>query len=510
MPSKQDSNLTGLAAAEEASLGVLPASPQWLQLEPNSYSDFGNEMSKVARKTINPARKIQKGGLTDVDASGGFDHDLVPYGLLRLFRGFFFTDGDETPTTDPLDIASRSTALDVTALSSEFEFDGFTGLPATGQLVLTDGFTNAANNGLFSVASSIGSLVTVNETVVDEAVPPATARMRTVGCEAPSADISSTLSGTSLYLSSASGIFGTTFCPVRVGDTIFIGGDAVSEQLTTLGTGYARVASVISASLILIKDFTGTPATDSGSGKTVRIFFPARAFRDEPDPADIVRRTYQLERTLGEDDNGPQAEYLVGAVPSELQLSLPEAEKITVSMSYVGLDRETIDGTGTIKSSAAGATLHAPESEEFFNTSSDVFVARLVKDTTQASLVGYLESMDLTLNNGINANKAVGVLGAFDFSTGDFEASGSMNAYFDSVAAMQAIRDNDDVAVQLIAARDNVGFALALPLVTLSGGQAEVSSDEPIMLPLEMNAAVKDGVTMCYCYFAYLPDAAMA
>jgi hypothetical protein len=30
------------------------------------------------------------------------------------------------------------------------------------------------------------------------------------------------------------------------------------------------------------------------------------------------------------------------------------------------------------------------------------------------------------------------------------------------------------------------------------------------MLPLEMNAAVKDGVTMCYCYFAYLPDAAMA
>ena len=42
MANKIDSNVTGLAFAEETSPKVLDANPVFYQLEPNSYDDFGS------------------------------------------------------------------------------------------------------------------------------------------------------------------------------------------------------------------------------------------------------------------------------------------------------------------------------------------------------------------------------------------------------------------------------------------------------------------------------------
>lgn len=513
MPTKQDSNLTGLAICEESSIGVLPAAADqhWLQMEPNSYTDFGNTVTKVARNTINPTRKRGKGGVTDVEATAGFEHDLVPVWLLRVIRGFFFTDGDELAgTTDPLDIADRVAVSDVDAALDRFTFASGP-VFSQNQIIVADGFTESANNGMHVVTAAAATTVTCGGSSLADETPTSAARLRVCGFRFATGDIVASVSGDFLVLTNdgSTAPWTASTININIGDTIFIGGDAAGNQLTALGTGYARVVSV-SASTLLLKDFTGTVAADDGVDTALDVFFPTVAFRDEPSAANIVRRSYQLERSLGEDDDGDQAEYIKGCVPNELTINIPEADKITLAFGYVALDRETIAGTGTLKSAAAGATLHSAEAEEFFNTSTDIFVARLVKDVGQTSLVSYLESLDITINNGVSPNKGVGVVGAFDFSTGDFEVDGSVNAYFDTVAVMDAIRDNDDVALQIIGAKDNEGFAIALPVVTLSGGQGDIQSDAPIMLPLELMAsAPASGVTFAYNYFAYLPDAAM-
>jgi hypothetical protein len=125
-------------------------------------------------------------------------------------------------------------------------------------------------------------------------------------------------------------------------------------------------------------------------------------------------------------------------------------------------------------------------------------------------MFGYVSEGNLKLVNGISPNKAVGTLGAFDTSAGNFVASGSVTAYFTSVAACRAIRNNADVGLSVITAARNSGMVFDVPLMGLGSGRLTVEKDAPIKLPIEpAGAANANGYTMLHVNFPYLPNAAM-
>jgi hypothetical protein len=70
------------------------------------------------------------------------------------------------------------------------------------------------------------------------------------------------------------------------------------------------------------------------------------------------------------------------------------------------------------------------------------------------------------------------------------------------------------VTLDLAIVQDNAGIFIDLPLLTLSGGLAQVELNEPVKLPLSVNAAQATTVDSAYthtakiCVFDYLPDAA--
>lgn len=502
MANKIDSNITGLRFAEEASLKTLPGTPIWYPLEPNSYTDFGGQITTIARNPINPTRQRKKGVTTDLEASGGFVQDLTFNNMTRLLQGFFFADIREKKTTHPMN--ATATPITSTTISAYVGAAGLTGYLA-GALVLAAGFNTSANNGLktLSGASTVTNIPVV-ETLVVEASPPATATVAVVGHQFASADINVALNGDLVQLTST--VFNFTTLGLIPGEWIYLGGDVVGTTFVN-NKGWARV-SVIAANVMTLDKTAWTGVVESGAGKTIRIFIGSM-LQNESDANLIKRRTYQLERTLGSDLVGVMSEYLVGAVADEIAFNIQQADKITCELGFVAVDNEQRDGTTGVKAGTRPTLV----SGSAFNTSSDFSRIKLslvsATDSSTIPLFAFSTEMTISLNNGVTPNKAIGTLGAFDTSAGTFEVGGNITAYFADIAAVQAVRNNSDVTVDIVMIKKNLGIVIDIPLLSLGDGRLNVEADQPITIPLETNAAEsKFGTTMSMGFFAYTPDVA--
>jgi len=505
MANKIDSNITGLRYAEEVSLRTLPASPIFYPLEPNSYSDFGGQISTIARNPINPSRQRKKGVTTDLDASGGFNQDLTINNTTRLLQGFFFADIRQKKSTQPM----NGTAVPITAVTgSSKTFAAASGLAGflAGQLVLAKGFGVTANNGLKQVGTaSTATATVVTDTLADEAAPPATATLSAVGYQFVSNDVQIVMNGALVRLQATA--TNLTTLGIIPGEWIYVGGDAAATTFTN-NKGFARVSIVTSTYIEFDKVAWAGAAIEAGTGKTIRIFF-GDVLKNESDPSLIKRRTYQVERTLGLDAVGTMSEYLVGAVPNELTLNIAQADKVSMDLTFVAVDNEQRTGTQGIKSGVRPAL----DPASAFNTSSDFSRIKLslvsATDPAPVPLFAFATDMTLSINNNVSPNKAIGVLGAFDTSAGTFEVGGSMTAYFADVVAAQAVRNNSDVTVDIIMLKKNIAMLWDIPLLSLGDGRLSVEQDQAITLPLETNAAEsKFNHTLLFQSFSYLPDAA--
>ena len=507
---KIDSNVVSLAYAEEASIGVL-SSPTWYQLNPNSYDDFGGEITTVSANPINPSRQRNKGVTTDLDASGGFNHNWNFYALLDLFQGAFFADTRQKGTEEV-------TAVDVDSTNpDEYEVASTTGF-LVGNIIKGFGFANSANNAINVVTAVTAdtSVEVADGQLVDETVSGAPI-IKVVGHQFAGDDLNIVVSG-DLPVITSDASFDFTTIGLVAGQWIYIGGDSAATQFSAssgANNGYKRIRSVSDTEIVLDKSETTMVAESLSGGETIQIFY-GDVIKNETGTS-IVRRTYHFERLLGAPDDGStdvQSEVLTGTVINEVTFNIPQADLASIDFTLVATDAVQYTAGNELQSSV----------QEFYtatdyNTSSDVRRIRmaLISDTDEDpnALFAYVTEAELTINNNVSPNKAVGVLGAFDVTAGTFEVGGSVTAYFASVAATQAVRNNSSATIDVMMIKDNQGMILDLPLISLGNGRLEVEQDEPITLPLEMNAARGRDVattldhTFLITEFWYLPTAAM-
>lgn len=501
MVDKVDSNSTGLSYAEELTLRALPVTPIWYPLEPNSYKDFGGQLTQIARKPITASRQRKKGVISDLDASGGFVQDLTINNTTRLFQGLFFADAREKDTTASL-LAPAVVLLGADPVTGYTAAAGLGGFPTNGILVAS-GFNSAANNGKKTIASVAAGAITVAEVLVAE-VPPAAAKLELCGEVFSLADLSIVMSGSLPRLTSA--IVNMSTLGLIPGEWIFLGGDSVGTKFVN-NAGFARIGA-ITATYFELDKTDWAPVAEAGAGLTIELYY-GTVIKNESTPSLIKRRTYNVERTLGNDDSGVMSEYLVGAVVNEVTLNVPQAEKVTVDFTFTAIDNEQRNGTtgpktGTRPAMAAG---------EAFNTSTDFSRIKLASvvpgNPVPVPLFAYATDITLTVKNNITPNKAVSVLGAFDTSAGTFEVDGKLTAYFASTDAVAAVRNNADVTVDMIMVKSNKGMLFDIPLLSLGDGRLTVEQDKPIMVPLEQMAAESSfGHTLLFQSFPYLPNAA--
>jgi len=523
---KIDSNITGLAYAEETSLKTLPGTPVWVPLEPNSYNDFGGQITTVARNPINPSRQRKKGVVTDLDASGGFNTDLTQTNIQELLQGFFFADlrnkGQARNTTGTSTLlfaaatsGSRLTRSGTPALDLTTQF-------AVGDLVFIKGFANSANNGLFAVGAVAAATIDLDlpdgsgtaATLVTESAV-GTVSIVDVGRQTISGDVDVDMAGSRPALTSTTLNF--TTLGLTVGEWIFIGGDDSVETAysTAANNGFARVRSIAATRLEFDKT-QFTMATEANTDRLVHLYF-GRVLKNEVGVL-IKRRSYNIERQLGApDDSNPsqiQSEYLAGAIPNEFNLNITQASKVEADLSFVALDNEQRLAATGIKS---GTRLTLPEADAF-NTSSDFTRIKLASvNETNANpipLFAFATDISITVTNNVTPNKAIGVFGAFDATAGTFAVGGSITAYFANIAAVQAVRNNADVTLDAHLVKNNSGISIDIPMLSLGDGRAAVEQDQPITLPLTSEAATGAKIdpnlnhTLLMMFWDYLPTLA--
>lgn len=498
MPNKIDSNLTGLSYALEQTLGVLPGSPTWIAVEPNSYAQFGGMTKLTKREPITASRMTRKGVVTDLEVNADFQVDLTMYSIRDLLPTFIGAPWVARTSIAPT--AVSLTGTDHYTVSSEAGF-------FAGTLLLATGFDDADNNGLKRItAVAAGVLTCAGQDLVADASPAAAALVKQVGFQFASGDLVASAPGGIPTLVTSVADMTDVFDGLGAGDWVYVGGDAAGASFTaTPGVnGWARIATLAS-DLVTFDKTQGTWGTDAGTGKTVQVFF-GDTLQNQADPADQVIYPVQWERSLGTGG----FEYVLGSIGNELTIAMAPSNKITVDMKFLAIDTETRTTGAGAKSGTRAVQVYG----DALNTSTDFARLSLLDEDAApvpgSALTNYVLEASVTLNNNASVAKALTVLGGFDITLGNLDVTGKMTSYFTDVDIIDAAKENRDISMDFTLVRDNRGMLFDIPRVAMSDARLNVVKDKPIEVPINLDGAEHPDLNyiMKVHAFDYLPAVA--
>ncbi|MEJ7831343.1 MAG: phage tail tube protein [Nocardioides sp.] len=507
-------NGTTLSVAREASLGVLPGSPQWYELEPNGITSWGTTISKEARSPISQARARRKGVVTDLDSAVEFEADLTLTHLRIFAEAFLFSRAVGADAF--LTSAATATGYTIPALTAaqaaRLIYVG-AGAGAV-SLVYASGFINAANNGISPVTAAHAAAATEIKVAGNVAEAPAADRLIEVavaGVRGAAGDIKVNAQGniTSLALD-------FTTLGLSPGQVIHVGGLDISNQFfNDANTGFVRVRAIAANLLTIDKrdvPFAVDDGTDTGAaGTPVRIDLLFGQFVRNVHVNHVDWREHSSQFELSAPNLMPGGltgyEYSLGNYADAMSIAIPLAGKATVTFGFVGTDTlhpNTIRATNAAVAKVGGQT-------ESFGSASDI--ARLrAQDVDEAGLTTDFKSATFTLTNNVAGEKVIGRLGPKYLNVGNIEVDVETQVLFTNPDVIERIRCNRTIGLDWIMRNGDGGVAFDLPTGTLDGGGRELPANQSVLLNGTFLAHEEDvhGYTMGMSFFPVLPARACA
>lgn len=473
-------NNTTFTFAEEASVGVLPGSPVWRQIEPNDVGEYGAELGKVAREPISQNRQRRKDVVVDLDSGAEFEHDFTIQLGQDVLPYFVFAATKWARGQAPIRAGASPFGLSLAASSSPHAYthSALSGAIAAGTLLWARGFSTAANNGLKVVAAastttqtniSGSSLVNETPTAVSGA------RVEVAGVRAAISDLVLTVTSGSGTI--ASTVLDFTTLGLTVGQFIHIGGLTSANWFGTTNRGYARVTA-IAANLLSFDKADSTLATDAGTGDTVDLLFGSFLRNVPVGHADYRELSVQFEVSypgLG-NPSGTRYEYSLGNYANTFALNLPLTEKATATINFVSTNTEV--PTNTQKTNAS--TPVAPVATGAIGTAKGIGRLRLAQDAT--GLTTCFTSLTLTLNNQVSPDKCLGTLGAVFQNFGLFQVDIEAEAIFTDETVVSAIRNNTTLTLDALLINDDGAFLFDIPSMTLGDGSKSFPLNESVKI----------------------------
>lgn len=508
-------NNTGTRYAREASLGVLPGSPDWKDIEPNSLGTFGATIGTVARSPISNLRQERKGTVVTLDAAADFDADVTMDSMADFIEAFLFSTGVNADMTFR---AANATGTGYTipaataAQAAKFQYTAAGPI----SLVHAAGYATTGNNSP-STVKPLGADVAVTDTEITIAgltieTAPTNAEVSIAGIRAEAGDLALAVAGNIGTLTSNNGTPVTpidfTTLGLTAGQKIHIGGMVAANRFgSTAGGsndsfGSARIRTIAAQTMTLDKletTLTASDGTDTGSaGAEVPVDllfgrFIRNVASDHADYSVISHHIEQASPNLFETDpptpvaNPDGFAYVIGALANQWTWAMPLADKSSAGFAFIGTDAEEDVDNASRKSGAATSRL--PLFTGALNTSSDFF--RLgIADVDDTGLTSDFKDMTATMNNNVTPENVLGQLAARYMNNGNFQFSIAATALFTNANVTARIRANTTVTMDWLLTNDEGAVSVDVPSATLGDGTKEFPVNESVRIALEVTAFV--------------------
>jgi hypothetical protein len=399
-----DTNRVSLGIIEEVTPGTTPATPAWQALRITGTPSLAFAPVTVTSNEIRPDRNVTDLILVGAEAGGDVGHELSHGALDTIIEGAMFNDWTERNNRKDGDVTSIASNVITVVAGTTFNVD---------DLIYLEGFGDANDEVVFpAILTTNTTTITAASGLTDNGSAPSTARVWNVGVQGATGDIDSAISPNRL----TSTLLDFQTLGLLVGDWIKIGGTLAANQLPTpANNDWCRVSAIGATSL----EFDIVPAgwtADVSTTENVWLFFGDRIRNG------VVNKYYSLEQTF--QDHSPNTfQYFTGMRPNTLNFTIGTQSIVTASASFLGF------GATAVETRFAGSTDIAAPGNSVLNSSSNV--GRIGRGVSgEITGPNFILDATLNINNNMRRQNAVGNLGSIGIGGGEFNVTGTINAYF--------------------------------------------------------------------------------
>jgi hypothetical protein len=269
--------------------------------------------------------------------------------------------------------------------------------------------------------------------------------------------------------------------------------------------GFFKITAVAAHLLTISRRAWTVGAADTGTGKTIDIYF-GRWLRNVAFGAtDYSEISYQMELTYTGLSGGTTDEYAyaAGNLVDQWTVTLPQAGIVTSEMQFLG----TTIGDPTTSRATGANTAAAPLAIEAFTTVTKLLYERFMVQATEAIVSDDIDTTKLTLMNHAMPQKQHGTLGTKRDVVGKAEVSLDANVFLTQDDALKACRANTTLMYGCGLRNGDFGMFFDVPSLKCTDAPPSFPANGPVTLALKL-AAFRDAVgnyTLGVSLFPFLP-----
>lgn len=468
-----DSNRVQLTHVREATFGTTPTTPRMRKArftgESLAYKPTFVQSGEIREDRMNSdSVKVNESHAGAINGELSFPVDNSPFSdwLESLLCSTWLNTPERANdgTADSVVTDVATTNEEVTHVTG----DAF----VIGQLVRFAGFDVAGNNGIFRCTTGGATSSRYDSSgITDEASVPAAARMKVVGFQGEAGDITATATG----LGSSSLDF--TTLGLRAGQWVKIGGTATADKFGTAACNdWARITAIGQLALTLDNLPSGW-ATDSGSGKTIKVWTGDQLKNGTSKLGQTLERGF-----LGQDTPS----YIVerGMLVGQGEFSFPHDAIATWTMNFMGL-------TGAIDTTSLDASPDDPTTSPIM--AAGVNAGRLAESGSIIAGPNFVRSMTIGVQNNLREKGGIrsdANVGPFDIGHGSCDVNVSLETYFGSKALSDKLFAGTPTNINARLAKDSQAIVFGVPRIVFTDGNPNAGGkNQDVMLPLSSMAS---------------------